>query len=222
MVNNSLAFSKLNGDNWRHWKFNIEMLLCYEGLFGFIEGTEEEPTGDKVSEKDNIEFRHRKQKVIATIAMGINEEQQNFIIGLKDAKQMWDTPKEAFEPVSRARIAHLGAEFVRVKYQPPETMAVFLGRLKQAKDRLEAVGKKIDNDEYAYQMLMNLPPEYGNVAQQLYLLDDNGFTPENVKKKLISEYDRLKYENLNEAGPSYNKTNSNLMLAKKKKVPKNF
>ncbi|GBM63706.1 hypothetical protein AVEN_147638-1 [Araneus ventricosus] len=101
-------------------------------------------------------------------------------------------------------------------------MSVFLGRLKQAKDRLEAVGKKIDNDEYAYQMLMNLPPEYGNVAQQLYLLDDNGFTPEDIKKKLISEYDRLKYEDLNEAGPSYNETDSNLMLARKKKVPNKF
>ncbi|GBM04767.1 hypothetical protein AVEN_20208-1 [Araneus ventricosus] len=99
-------------------------------------------------------------------------------------------------------------------------MAVFLGRLKQAKDRVEALGKKIDNDEYDYQMLMNLPPEYGNVAQQLYLLDDNGFTPENVKKKLISEYGRLRYENLNEAGPSYNETDSNLMLARKKKIPK--
>ncbi|GBL72262.1 hypothetical protein AVEN_115226-1 [Araneus ventricosus] len=135
---------------------------------------------------------------------------------------MWDSLREALEPISRARTAHLGAEFMRVKYQPPETMAVFLGRLKQAKDRLEAVGKKIDNDEYAYQMLMNLPAEHGNIAQQLYLLDDNGFTPENVKKKLISEYDRLRYENLNEAGPSYNETDSNLMLARKKKVPNKF
>ncbi|GBM71638.1 hypothetical protein AVEN_269190-1 [Araneus ventricosus] len=80
MVNNSLTFSKLNDDNWRHWKFNMEMLLCYEGLFGFIEGTEEEPTGDKVSEKDKIEFRRHKQKAISTIVMGINEEQQNLIL----------------------------------------------------------------------------------------------------------------------------------------------
>ncbi|GBM55709.1 hypothetical protein AVEN_196606-1 [Araneus ventricosus] len=79
--------------------------------------------------------------------MGINEEQKNLIIGLKDAKHMRDTLGEAFEPVSRTKIAHLRAEFMRVKCQPPETMAVFLGRLKQAKDRLEAVGKKIDNDE---------------------------------------------------------------------------
>ncbi|GBM71639.1 hypothetical protein AVEN_269191-1 [Araneus ventricosus] len=97
-------------------------------------------------------------------------------------------------------------------------MAVFLGRLKQAKYRLEAAGKKIDND----QMLMNIPPEYANIAQQLYLLDDDGFSPENVKKNLISEYNRLEYENLNEAGPSYNETDSNLMLSRKKKVPKNF
>ncbi|GBM20066.1 hypothetical protein AVEN_268395-1 [Araneus ventricosus] len=109
---NSIAFSKLNGDNW---KFNMEMLLCYEGLFGFIEGTELEPTGDKVSEKDKIEFRRRKQKAISTIVMGINEEQQNLIIGLKDAKQMWDILRETFEPVSRARIAHLRAEFMQVK-----------------------------------------------------------------------------------------------------------
>ncbi|GBM04766.1 hypothetical protein AVEN_20207-1 [Araneus ventricosus] len=90
----------------------MEMLLCYEGLFGFIEGTEKElkSTGDKVSEKDKIEFRRRKQKAISTIAMGINEGQQNLIIGLKDAKQTWDTLREAFEPVSRARIAHLRAE----------------------------------------------------------------------------------------------------------------
>ncbi|GBL53117.1 hypothetical protein AVEN_254969-1 [Araneus ventricosus] len=70
-------------------------------------------------------------------------------------------------------------------------------------------------------MLMNLPPEYGNIAE-LYLLDDEGFTPEKVKKKLISEYDRLRYENLNEAGPNYCETDSNLMLARKKKAPNKF
>ncbi|GBN64460.1 hypothetical protein AVEN_65583-1 [Araneus ventricosus] len=112
----------------------MEILLCYDGLFGFMEGTEKEPTEDKVSEKHKIGFRCHKQKAISTIAMGINEDHRILIIGLKDAKQMWDTLREEFEPVSRARIAHLRAEFMRVKYQPPETMAVFLGRLKQAKD----------------------------------------------------------------------------------------
>ncbi|GBO00700.1 hypothetical protein AVEN_14108-1 [Araneus ventricosus] len=60
---NSLAFSKLNGDNWRHWKFIMEM-LCYEGLFGFIEGTEEEPTGDKTEiEKLNRIIRTVGQRI---------------------------------------------------------------------------------------------------------------------------------------------------------------
>ncbi|GBL62223.1 hypothetical protein AVEN_3684-1 [Araneus ventricosus] len=85
---NSLAFKKLNGDNWKQWKFNTETLLCYDGLFGFMEGTEKEPTEDKVSEKDKIEFRHCKQKAISTIVMGINEDHQILIIGLKDAKQI--------------------------------------------------------------------------------------------------------------------------------------
>lgn len=220
-LNSVLAFPKLNGDNWRHWNFNMQMMLCHAGLFGFIEGTEMPPVGDKVSEKEITDFKLRKQKAVSIIAMAIEQEQQNLIIGLKDAKEMWDTLKEAFEPASRARIAHLRAEFMHVKFQPPETMAVFLGRLKQAKERLEGAGKKIDNDEYAYQMLMHLPHEYGSVVQQLYLLEDKNFTPDSVKKTLLAEFDRLKFENYTEDG-EYNNTNlnpSNLMMARKQRKP---
>ncbi len=44
-------------------------------------------------------------------------------------------------------------------------------------------------------MLLNLPSDYSNVAQQLYLLENKEFTPENVKKKPLAEFDRLNFEN---------------------------
>ena len=69
-----------------------------------------------------------------------------------------------YKPKSRARIAALRTEFLQIKYQPLESMAVYLGRLKQAKDRLESSRKFFDEAKYAYQILMNLHLEHANVV----------------------------------------------------------
>lgn len=227
MIGSVFSFPKLNGENWRQWRYNMEMLLCHEGLYGFIDGTEVSPIkvtktdgtpGDEsASSKDIVNFNRRKQKAVSTIAMSIEPEQQNLIMGIHDPKEMWDMLKAAFEPASRARIAHLRAEFMKIKFEDSESMAVFLGRLKQARDRLDAVGKKIDDDELAYQMLMNLPPKYGNVAQQLYMLKDEEFTSTKVKERLLSEYDRLKYQKCDLEEVATSSRSENVMLMKKSK-----
>lgn len=210
------SFPKLNGENWRSWKFNIEMLLKYQGLYGFLDGSEVMPEGEKVSERDKLEFDRRKQKASSIVAMCIEVEQQNLIMGTVDIQEMWKILKDTFEPTSRARIAALRTEFINIRYQPSESMAIYLGRLKQAKDRLVEAGKRVENDEYGYQMLMHLPSKFSNIVQQLYQLDDSKFTPENIKKALLAEDDRLKCEGeLNEVG---NRFSQSVLVAKKSSV----
>lgn len=207
VLSSVLSFQKLNSDNWRRWRFHIEMLLCHEGLWGFIDGTEptsppevaattkdELPAGVTTVSRREADYNRRKQKAASTIALAIEPQQQNLIMGLHDPKQMWEVLKSAFEPSSRARIAHLRSEFMKLKFDPSETMAVFISRLKQAADRLTSVGKAVDDDQLAYQMLMSLPPEFDNVVQQLYMLKDDQFTSAAVEERLLAEYDRLKHQ----------------------------
>ena len=56
---------------------------------------------------------------------------------LRDSKDNWETLKNAYESKSKTK-----TEFLQIKYQLPESMTVYLVRLKQARKRLENSGKK--------------------------------------------------------------------------------
>ncbi|GBM11558.1 hypothetical protein AVEN_101848-1 [Araneus ventricosus] len=91
----------------------------------------------------------------------------------------------------RARIAQLRNEFYSIKKQPSESIGIYLAHIQQAAKALKNAGKSIPEDEVAYQMIENLPPEFDNIVQQIYNLNDDEFLPDKIRTILLAEEGRI-------------------------------
>jgi len=117
---------------------------------------------------------------------------QDVIGDIDDAKVVWETLKNIFEPVSRAREARLRQEFFSLHLENNEPMAIFLARVDRKAQELADIKAPRTDKEIAFQYLNKLPEEYEHTVQQVYHWSDADFIPSKVRAQLLAEYSRLK------------------------------
>lgn len=200
----ALNFKKLNDANYREWQFNIYMLLCERGLWGYVSEKDDEEIKleTEATVKEKQKYQIDSKRALATIVLSVEEKQKLLLTNCSNAKEAWKVLKENFEPISRARIAQLRVNLLNTKLEKNESMGVFISRVENAARLLTESGKEVNDDELAYQLIAYLPSEYESVVKSCYALDDRRFTTNNVKQQLLAEYDRLKVKELdNTNGP---------------------
>ncbi|UYV81507.1 hypothetical protein LAZ67_20001380 [Cordylochernes scorpioides] len=102
------AFEKLNGQNYRSWKYNIKMLLIEKGLWDVM--FKDEDTQD-------AQLKAQKDRALAVIALSINTGHQIHTIDCSSPQDAWKNLEQVFEPKSRSRILQLKKQFVNIKLQ---------------------------------------------------------------------------------------------------------
>ncbi|UYV73950.1 hypothetical protein LAZ67_11001568 [Cordylochernes scorpioides] len=94
------AFKKLNGQNYRSWKYNIKMLLIEKGLWDVM-----------FKDTQDAQLKAQKDRALAVIALWINTEHQIHIIDCSSPQDAWKNLEQVFEPKSRSRILRLPDSF---------------------------------------------------------------------------------------------------------------
>ncbi|GBN54464.1 Cell division cycle 5-like protein [Araneus ventricosus] len=148
-------------------------------------------SAEGATSREKMEFEHQKCKALATIYLSLEESQKDLVAEVETAKEAWTLLEEIYKPKSRARIAQLRSEFYSIKKQPSESIGIYLAHIQQAAKALKNAGKSIPEDEVAYQMIENLPPEFDNIVQQIYQLNDDEFLPDKVRTILLAEEGRI-------------------------------
>ncbi|UYV66670.1 hypothetical protein LAZ67_4002502 [Cordylochernes scorpioides] len=74
------AVEKLNGQNYRSWKYNIKMLLIEKGLWDVI---------FKDEDAQDAQLKAQKDRALAVIALSINTERQIHIIDCSSPQDAW-------------------------------------------------------------------------------------------------------------------------------------
>lgn len=179
---------KLNGANYRSWKFNMKMTLVQRELWQHITGEASLPVDHTPEEGER--FKNKENKALATIALGVEPEHQIHILDCEKASDAWEALQRIFEPKSRARILQLKKQMLFIKLESSETMNSYLARLKTCSDSLKEVGYEFRDDDLAYAMLSGLPDAYDGIVMTLANLDDDKFKSTEIKEILMNEYER--------------------------------
>lgn len=178
---------KLNGNNYRSWKFNMKMALVQRELWQHATGEAVRPAEDV----DEIErFNRKQEKALAAIALSVDADQQVHILDCETASDAWEALKKVFEPKSRPRILQLKKQMVSIQLETDETMTSYLGRIRTCSDSLKEAGHEVKDDDLAYSMLSGLPDSYEGIIMALANLDDSKFKSSEIRGILLSEYDR--------------------------------
>ncbi|UYV81752.1 hypothetical protein LAZ67_20002198 [Cordylochernes scorpioides] len=175
------AVEKLNGQNYRSWKYNIKMLLIEKGLWDVM--FKDEDTQD-------AKLKAQKDRALAVIALSINTEHKIHIIDCSSPQDAWKNLEQVFEPKSRSRILQLKKQFVNIKLQTGESMLDYLNRLKICTDHLKEAGAEVDDQDIAYSMLSGLPDSFDTLVMSFGNVEDSDFTSNKVRNTLLTEYER--------------------------------
>ncbi|XP_055947125.1 uncharacterized protein LOC129980766 [Argiope bruennichi] len=186
-----VSLPKLGDFNYNSWKRDLKVLLMEKGFWEFIIGTAK-PCPDDVSDRDKHVYELRKQRAYTTIYMGVERKYQTLISDTEDGKIAWETLKENFEPISRARLASLIDGFFSSRFDPTqETIGMYCKKTMERNRKIQEAGFRMPDILVCFQLIRFLPPEYDNLVQILYRLKDAEFTIAEVTKQLITESGRI-------------------------------
>lgn len=192
----TFSFPKLNNENYKEWKYSIDLYLISQDLQNYtsdkIIDEEKSPSKTPDAEKEKL----KEGKALAIICLSIREDLKSIVYEAHTPSEAWKLLKTVFEPVSRARVARLRRNFMNTRYTPDEPMSSYLNRITLAAKELEQAGKKVEDDEVAFQILENLPDSYESLVAQLYRLTDAEFTVKGIRSHLLAEYDRQRNRSL--------------------------
>lgn len=152
----------------------------------------EDPPSSEASDYVKRDYRLRCSRAHAYIERSISEDLRDIIEEATTAVEAWTILCNTYEPRSRARIATLQREFYELRYQPGEQMAAFIGRVYNVKRQLENAGRPVVQDDISYLLIGSLPKSYESLTYQIYQANDTEFTPEKIKRLLLSEEVRQK------------------------------
>ena len=99
-VDSSVGFNyeivPFNG-NYHSWKFQMKMVLMSKGLWSIVTGTDAEPQGPGVTEREKQNWRNRQDIAYSTIALAVEPKQQTYVRHTDNAKKAWDDLAKRFE-----------------------------------------------------------------------------------------------------------------------------
>ena len=150
------------------WKFQITSTLKAYKLLDVVDGSYPCPemytrdSNGAVTAILNPEFTlwdTKDQALISMINATLSPSTLALVIGQKSAKGVWDTLEKRFTSFSRSNVLGLKRDLNNIK-KNNDSIHVYMQKLKECEDKLEAVGVFIEDEELLHIILDGLPTEF--------------------------------------------------------------
>eukprot|EP00253_Pinus_taeda_P024209 PITA_24209 len=147
---------KLDGTNFSNWKFKMQTLLESANAWSIVLGNEQR-VGTTTQEQD-WDKRETKAKVI--LKMSVKENIIPHIQDCKSAADIWNTIKGLYETQNSNRVLALKGKLFALNMGENESVGGFMGRVKDLKDQLGAIGEKVSDSDLVTLTLNRMTDEY--------------------------------------------------------------
>ena len=171
---------RLDGTNFCHWKFNMELVLEGRGQWEYANGRKPRP--DRPAECAIWDAADKQVKSL--IGLSLCKSQQHLVRGKETSAQMWSTIISHYEKNSRQNKLYLRRKLASVRYQDEDDMKKHSEKLRDVISEMEAVGIEMTDEEISTVLLESLPPSYNSL---LTAFDITGasLTPDNICRQLL-------------------------------------
>jgi hypothetical protein len=150
-----VSIPQLGGENWSIWKAKFQALLEYKGLQIAIE------------QPESTEGRKASGQAKALMILHTADVYVKLLIGKPTAAKAWKKLEKNFEKKSNARVIQLRKKLTSIKLMEKQTIAEYLGEIREIKVDLEAARQTISDMELAVHALNGLPVEYVTLVEIL-------------------------------------------------------
>lgn len=171
---------KLNGKNYLAWRAQFILLLHYQNLYGFIDGTSIAPpqtinsTTTPITQILNPEYDlwfKKDQLLLSWILSSLTEDIFSYIINLSSSFAVWEALARAFGSVSQNRQLQLNIELQELK-RNDLSVSAYLQRAKALADELSTAGRSLSSAEFNAIVYRNIGSEFHSIITALNLRPD--------------------------------------------------
>ena len=185
---------KLNGSNYKSWKYNIKLVLMGRGLWSIAFGSEKAPV---IAEADKAkaeslklinDWNLRSDKAYSLIALSISKSLQVHISATTDAHEAWKILQKHFEVVSVSQIVRLNRRFFAAQMKEGDDLQAFITEMMTVAQELRELNEDISMKKFATVILGSLPPSYDNFVTSFNTQSVDNLNWDNVRGLLNEEY----------------------------------
>ena len=207
-----LQVPRLSATNYKLWSELITEALEGRGVWDYAQGTIKEPS----DEDEKRIWRQNSAVAVGIIKGTLSESQFGHVMGMRGAKEVWDTLKKIHQRDDHARVQSLLAEFIKFRLDTTiDEGASKLSRIQSEIGMLDIASKPSDAIK-TETLLAGLGPEY---EATLVGLDASSTTDfEEIVSRLRKAETRLKNQGvINTHGPNEARKTFTKNDSKKKK-----
>lgn len=170
------SIERLEGSsNYDTWRFDMECILTHEDLYKYVESAPD--LKDATAKRGDDKARTK-------ICLLIENSCKVHVRNAKTAKEAWDSLKSAYQDKGINNRCRLLSRLVSLKLGMFESITSYVTELMRTANKLQDIGKEIDDELLAAIMLQGLPDEYAPL--RLALESTNTIlTTDFVKTKLL-------------------------------------
>ncbi|OWY97971.1 LOW QUALITY PROTEIN: polyprotein, partial [Phytophthora megakarya] len=172
----------LGSGNYFHWEYNMRMTLARKGLLSHVEVVKQES-------EETEAWLTRDAKALGIIAQGVELQPQTKLRSVSRAMQAWSTFREYYNRTTLHNRVTLTRRLHEFKMENGSTMSKHLDAFDELVVGLQTLGEPVDEARQLVVLLSSLPAEYELISSIVENAQD--VTLNDVKEKLLKEYERL-------------------------------
>uniref|UniRef100_A0A2N9IHB0 Reverse transcriptase Ty1/copia-type domain-containing protein n=1 Tax=Fagus sylvatica TaxID=28930 RepID=A0A2N9IHB0_FAGSY len=166
-----MSQSNLTTSNFLTWKFQITHILQAYSLLEYVECSSSCPSKFLDSDQEQIapdylQWIARDKALMSLISATLSPSAHSLIIGQSSAHGMWSVLLKRYTSVSRSNIMNLKKQLHNVK-KNTDSVSQYLQKIKEARDKLAAVGTIVDDEDLLHIVLKGLPSEYESFSSAM-------------------------------------------------------
>lgn len=171
-VEHSVITHRLDGSNYRVWKFQINAILRSQDLLGVVDGSNAKPA-ETAAEKDKKEWQQKDGKAMAILFASVNSEQASHLLDCKSAKGIIDTLESIHQKKSDVRIMTLYEDYFGLKMSDDESVSAYFSKVRTIASELEDQGEKLSDNLKMCRIVSGLTPKFQHFRTVWYNIKEN-------------------------------------------------
>lgn len=183
----SIPFAhKLNGSNYKLWKFQIDAVLRGKGLSKYVK--EIVPTGATAEEQET--FSTNDGKAMAILIASLESDEAQHVLTCSTAKEIYDTLSAIYAKKSEVSIMTLYEEYFGLKMAEDESMTAYFSKVMKLAAEIEDQGEQLSDNIKMSRIISSLHPRFQNFKTVWFNIKE-GRDLNNLLSRLRQEEDQL-------------------------------
>lgn len=165
-IENSLISHRLDGSNFKTWKFQINVVLRAKDLEDVVNGTAKKP--EAAEDADLKKWLQKDGLAMSVLFASLSVDQSRLVLSCKTSKDIMDLLESIHNKKSDVKVMGLYEEYFAMKMTEDEGVAAYVSKVCNLASELEEQGEKLSDNLKLCRIISGLSLKFNNFRTVWY------------------------------------------------------